>query len=86
MSTDGGRLLPKFLRRTLQDIMMFAHVRAIRRKLPQTSQERAIEDFRMEYGIRPEDFNIASQITRYRRMEREYYEHLADNGKAQEEA
>jgi hypothetical protein len=67
-------LLTAFARRDAIDKVMFGWVRCMTRTLPGVSVERALEEFRKEYAIPKEQFNAASQATRYQRMVREFWD------------
>ena len=79
-------MLPAFVRRDAFDHIMFGYVWGIRagvvKALPGVtaegakkalSVEVALECFRVEFRIPPEQFNVASQRIRYYRMLREYW-------------
>lgn len=82
-----GTLLPAFVRRDAFDHIMFGYVWGVRtgviKALPGVtpegaekaiSVEVALECFRVEFRLEPEQFNVASQRTRYYRMLREYWQ------------
>lgn len=75
----ASNLLTAFARRDTLDKVMFGWVRGITRAFPNVSVAEALRAFAKEYGLAPEDFNLASQEQRYQRMQREFYEDQRTN-------
>lgn len=67
-------ILGRFARRDTVDKTLFGFVRGMRRAMPNVTLEKAVTIFAHEFGIAGEDWNIPSQIQRYKRMEKEFYD------------
>lgn len=81
--------MSSWLRRDSLDKLMFGYVLGMRsgvnRALPGVSKaeaikavslESALAAFAKDMGLTEADFNIKSQVTRYQRMQREFYDDL----------
>jgi len=58
------RKIPAFYRKSILDVMMFAHVTAIMNNTDMTIRD-AIEDFMTLYGINYDDYPIDSALVSY---------------------
>lgn len=56
------------------DKMMFAHVIAIQRVLPSTSQTRAVELFMEMYGLTEDDYPLNGALNKFNVMRKDFYE------------
>lgn len=69
-----SNLLTAFVRRDALDKAMFGWVRGITRTLPGVSVRTALGTFAKEFGLKEAQFPIESQLRRYDRMLREFYD------------
>lgn len=76
MPTASNRLTA-FHRRDTSDHVMFGWVRAITRNFPGISVESALRTFQKEEGLADEEFNVATEKTRYQRMLKDYWHNKA---------
>jgi len=67
-------ILGRFARRDTVDKTMFGFVRGMRRAMPNVTLENAVRIFASEFGIAGDQWNIPSQVMRYKRMEKDFYD------------
>jgi len=66
------QLIPKIYRRNYFDNSMFFYIMGQRDIVPALSIEKCLYNYFRAMGI--EDFNIESALSRYTRMQKEFYE------------